>query len=268
MSSTTEDWTGLRGRVCVVTGATGGIGREMARAFAAVGARLGLIDRDQSQLDGLAAELEAEGAEATGFACDIADPASLAKVASASEARFGACGALVNCAAILRAGPLIDTTVEQLETTLRVNVGGALYVSNAFGRQMMERGSGSIVHVASIAGLYPTPDSGPYSASKAAVSALAKQLALEWAPHGIRCNAICPGLIRTPMTEHYYRNDEFRRRRDAVIPVGRVGAGSDIADVAVFLASERSRYVTGQNIVVDGGLAGTLWSSIPRPPKD
>lgn len=264
MSKNSFDWSGLAGQVCVITGAAGGIGRETVRTFAEAGARLVLLDREQGALDEMAVPLAEAGVEVLSVACDIIDPDSIAAAAVRSLERFGPCRALVNCAAILRPAPLLDVEALSLDATFAVNVHGALYVSQAFGRQMIAARAGAIVHIASIAGPYPAPNSGPYSASKAAVIALTKQLALEWAAFGVRCNAICPGMIRTAMSERYYSNEDFRRKRDAVVPLGRVGHGSDIADVALFLCSDKSRYITAQELVVDGGLVQALWAAIPR----
>jgi NAD(P)-dependent dehydrogenase (short-subunit alcohol dehydrogenase family) len=130
---------------------------------------------------------------------------------------------------------------------------------------MLARGSGVLVHVASIAGSEPQGMSGAYSASKAAVAMLSRQLAFEWGPRGIRSNAVSPGLVRTPLSESFYQAPGVKERREAVVPLRAIARPLDIANVIVFLASSRAGYVTGQDIVVDGGLSQTLMSHVPRP---
>jgi NAD(P)-dependent dehydrogenase (short-subunit alcohol dehydrogenase family) len=133
---------------------------------------------------------------------------------------------------------------------------------------MVERGSGSLIHVASISSRNPQPGSGAYSASKAGVALMSQQLAYELGPSGVRSNTVSPGLVRTPMTEAYYQAPGVAERRDAAIPLRRVARADDIADVVVFLASDRARYVTGADITVDGGFATTLMGTVPRPGYD
>lgn len=259
----TQDWLGLAGKVCVITGAASGMGRETAKVFAKAGAKLVLLDRDGEHLTTLASELESQGVEVLPAPGDVGDTDAVEVISKRSREILGLCDVLVNCAASNPPGPLLLETTEKWQSTFRVNFGGVLNCSQQFGRQMMEGGGGSIIHFASIAGLHPFPNSGSYCASKSAVIMLSRQLAVEWAPHGIRSNSVCPGLIRTPMTEHHYNDDKMRKRRDAAIPLGRVGDASDLADVVVFLASHRARYITGQDITVDGGLTQALASVIP-----
>ena len=262
-----QDWLGLAGKICVITGAASGMGRETAKAFGDAGAKLVLLDRDGEHLITLANELESQGVEVLPAPCDVGDSNAVEAISNRSRELLGPCEVLVNCAASNPPGPLLLETTEKWQSTFRVNLGGVLNCSQQFGRQMMEGRGGSIVHFASIAGSHPFPNSGSYCTSKAAVIMLSRQLAMEWAPHGIRSNSVSPGLIRTPMTEHHYNDDEMRKRRDAAIPVGRVGDASDLADVVVFLASHRARYITGQDIIVDGGLTQTLTSVIPFAKK-
>ena len=130
---------------------------------------------------------------------------------------------------------------------------------------MSAGGRGVLVHVASMAGTQPQPASGAYSASKAAVLMLSRQLAYEWGPKGIRSNTVSPGLVRTPLSEPFYQNEAVKAQREAMVPLRRIATPQDMADVALFLASPRASYVTGQDIVVDGGLSQTLMGLVPRP---
>lgn len=252
-------WLGLEGRTAVITGAGGGIGQALARAFAAEGARVALLDRDLDRSAPLAAELDG-----LALACDLADAASVASAAARVEAAGGA-DILVNAAAILRPGALETVSTADWSAMLAVNLTGYLAAAQAFGRAMLARGRGSLVHIASIAGSQPQPASGAYSASKAATLMMSRQLAHEWGPRGVRSNCVSPGLVLTPMSAAFYADPEVKAKREAMVPLRRIAAPGDIADVALFLASDRAGYVTGQDIVADGGLSQTLMGLVPRP---
>ena len=254
-------WLGLAGKTVVVTGAGGGIGQALVRAFAQQGARTVLLDRNEERIAPLAAEL---GQGALALACDLAEPAEIAAVAEKVEAAGGA-DILVNNAGILRPDALDSVSQADWSAMLTVNLNGYLAAAQAFGCGMIARGGGTLVHVASIAGTQPQPASGAYSASKAAILMLSRQLAYEWGPKGIRSNTLSPGLVRTPLSEAFYRDDDVKTRREAMVPLRRIATPEDMADVALFLASPRSSYVTGQDIVVDGGLSQALMGLVPRP---
>ena len=143
-----------------------------------------------------------------------------------------------------------------------LNLTGYLICSREFGRAMIECRSGSIVHVTSICGIEPGGGAGAYSSSKAAASMLMRQLALELAPHGIRSNAVAPGLVRTPLSEPAYADAAKLAARERLVPLGRIGAARDIADAVLWLASERSSYITGQQILVDGGFGATVLAQL------
>ncbi len=264
MSETTNaraGWLGIEGDVAVVTGAASGIGNGIARVLAEAGARVWILDREQDACDAAAAGV---GHGAKGLAFDAADHATIE--AAASE--IGRCDILVNNAGILRGGPLAETGVADWELVLRINLTGYLACAKAFGAGMRDRGRGALVHVASIAATEPQAFSGAYSPSKAAAAMLSRQLAFEWGPDGVRSNSVSPGMIRTPLSESFYQVPGILEARSAVVPGRRVGAPEDIANVAAFLASPRAAYVTGQDIVVDGGFAQTLMSHVPRPGHD
>jgi len=254
-------WLGLGGKNAVITGAGGGIGQALARAFAAEGVRVVLLDRTEERTRALADEL---GNGAFVLTCDLSKSDEITAAATAVEAEGGA-DILVNNAGILRPGPLESVSESDWSAMLSVNLNGYLAAAQAFGRGMIERGSGTLVHVASIAGTHPQPSSGAYSASKAAILMLSRQLAYEWGPKGIRSNTVSPGLVRTPLSESFYRDAEVKAKREAMVPLGRIAEPKDMADVALFLASPRASYVSGQDIVVDGGLSQTLMGLVPRP---
>jgi NAD(P)-dependent dehydrogenase (short-subunit alcohol dehydrogenase family) len=263
--STQPHWLGLASRVCVVTGAAGGIGGAIARTLALAGAKLVLLDRDEAGCESLAQALRAQGAEALALHCDISDAASVNHAASQTERRFGAADVLVNNAGLLRAGGIEDIGLDAWNAMLAVNLTGYMLCSQAFGRGMLSRGSGSIVHVASIAAHHPQTWSGAYSPSKAGIAMLSRQIAAEWGPRGVRSNAVCPGMIRTPLSRAFYEQGDVEARRSAMTASRRIGEPDDIAHVAAFLASARAAYVNGAEIVVDGGLDCMLMDLVPRP---
>ena len=260
-----HNWLNLSGRVAVVTGAGSGIGAAIASGFAEAGAKVAVVDRDAEAAAKVAARLAAPGATATAFTCDVTREDAVKAVAAEVRARLGASDILVNNAGILRPGPLDAVPVERWNEVLAVNLTGYLIAAQAFGPEMIKAGRGSIIHIASIAGINTQPRSGAYSASKAGVLQLSKQLAVEWGPHGVRSNAILPGLIRTPLSAAFYENKEFEEKRKALIPTRRIGEPDDIAQAALFLASDRASYVNGAEILVDGGLNTMLMEMVPRP---
>lgn len=264
MASQNADWLGLKDRVCVVTGAGSGIGRAVALGMAEAGASVVLLDRDGESCRAAAEALRPTGARTLALACDIASLESIATAERASRA-LGPCDVLVNNAGILSPGSLATITLEEWNRLLSVNLTGYLLCAQAFGKAMVERGRGAIVHTASIAGSNAQAFSGAYSVSKAGVLMLSRQIAVEWGPHGVRSNVLSPGLVRTPMSEGFYQAPGVAERRAAAIPTGRVGTPEDIAQVVLFLASDRAGYVNGQEIVVDGGFAHMLMSLVPRP---
>ncbi len=264
-----RDWLGLRDRICVVTGAGGGIGRAVAVAFAAAGAKVVLLDRDPGQAAATADTVKREtGGTAVAIACDVADPGSVASTAAQSLAEVGACDVLVNNAGLLRPGALDTIALAEWNAVLAVNLNGYLLCAQAFGRQMREKSAGAIVHVASIAGSHPQGNSGAYSVGKAGIVMLSRQLATEWGPAGVRSNVVSPGMVETPMSQAFYATPGVREKRSAVTPMRRIGRPQDIADAVLFLASRRAGYINGDEITVDGGYTRMLMALIPRPGFD
>ncbi|AOJ00167.1 SDR family NAD(P)-dependent oxidoreductase [Burkholderia sp. LA-2-3-30-S1-D2] len=259
------DWLRLDGQVCVVTGAAGGIGTSIVEALVAAGSRVALLDRDADRTIAVAERLRTAGGDVVAIGCDIGDAASVSQAAERVERDFGPVDVLVNNAGLLRAGGIETISLDAWNAMLQVNLTGYMLCSQAFGRAMLARGSGSMVHVASIAARYPQTHSGAYSASKAAVAMLARQLAAEWGPRGIRSNTVCPGMIRTPLSESFYQSGDIEARRSAMTASRRIGRPDDIANVVAFLASPRAAYVNGAELVVDGGLDAMLMDLVPRP---
>jgi NAD(P)-dependent dehydrogenase (short-subunit alcohol dehydrogenase family) len=256
-----SDWLGLSGRTAVVTGAGGGIGKAIAVELAANGMHCNVLDRAGELVEATVAQISEGGGTATGHICDVTDEAGIKSVSNS----INSCDVLVNAAGLVRPGALADLTTSEWNELLNVNLTGYFLMAREFTPHLVASGNGSMIHVASISSANPQGSSGAYSVSKAGVVIMSKQLAFELGSKGVRSNTVSPGLVRTPMTEAYYQVGDVAQRRDAAVPVGRVAKPADIADVVTFLASDRARYMTGADLVADGGFSQTLMSSVPRP---
>jgi len=268
MDSTAE-WLALRGKVCVVTGAASGIGAEAARRLAAAGAFVAVLDRDGDGAVRVAAEIGSVGGRAVGLAADVTQQEAILAAAEQVQASLGPCNVLVNNAAAIYPNALMDMERSRWDQLMAVNVSGSLLCAQVFGRQMIATGAGgSMIHVGSISGSIPQPYGGAYSVSKAALKMLSRLLTVELAEHRIRSNVVSPAMVVTPMSEGIYQNAEVRRLREQLVPAGRISGPADLADAILFLASERSSYINGQELLLDGGLSQTWLSLIPRPGLD
>jgi NAD(P)-dependent dehydrogenase (short-subunit alcohol dehydrogenase family) len=243
----------------VVTGAARGIGKAIAERLGRDGWEVGLLDVSRDDIDEAAADIPS----AVGLAADISDERS---VEAALDAFGGAPDLLVNNAGIVRFGPLIDLTVDDFAVVTTVNLVGTFTMARAAARRMIAQNKqGTIVNITSMNGVAPGPNSGAYGATKAGIALLTQQMAIEWGPHGIRVNAIAPGLILAGMSDPIYANPKTRAAREGKVPLGRLGTADDIAAMVAFLASAESSYVTGQNILVDGGVTMSMIANLPRP---
>lgn len=194
--------------------------------------------------------------------CDVTDLAAVQQVAD----EIGTVDVLVNNAGAWRFGALEDISAEDFALSIDVNLKGPFHTMQAFGPAMLDQGRGSIVNIVSIAAKHANPAVGSYGPSKAALLSLTEQVALEWGPRGIRCNAVGPGLVPTPGTADVYDDPNVRDVRSSAIPLQRLAEPTDIANVVAFLCSEDAAYVNGQVIYVDGGLSKALMTLLPRPP--
>jgi NAD(P)-dependent dehydrogenase (short-subunit alcohol dehydrogenase family) len=250
----------LKGRAALVTGAGGGIGKAIAARFAAEGARVAIWEIDQAKADAAAREI---GAGAMGLQADVAEEAQIAAALGRTLEAFGRLDIAVNNAIRMFSGPLLDLPRESFEGVLRVGLTGTFLVARAAARHMAQAGGGAIVNIASNAGVEPYPGSGGYSACKAAVIVLTKQMSLEWARHKIRVNAICPGHTLTPLTQPMYDDPAVLEGRSQATPLGRIGRPEDTAAAAAYLASDDAEWVTGSVLMVDGGVTHSLFNFLP-----
>lgn len=241
----------LDGQVALVTGGSRGIGRAIANALAEGGARIAVVSRDGARADQAAEELPGGGHR--GFACDVADSGLAAQTLKAAEELVGEVSILVNNAGITRDNILLRMKDEEWDEVMLVNLKGAFNMTRAVSRGMMKRRQGVILNLSSVVGLSGNAGQANYAASKAGLIGFTKSVARELAPRNIRCNAIAPGFIRTDMTASL--GEGVVDGLVELIPLGRLGEPEDVAGVARFLVGPWARYITGQTVSVDGGMA-------------
>ena len=234
--------------LALVTGAGRGLGAEIANRLRADGYAVACLDLNAG-----------EGITA----CDVSNAAEV-------DACFAALPAapivVVNNAGIVRFGPLLELSNDDFRAVIDVNLIGTFNVARAAARRMKADGvSGSIINITSMNGVAAGPNAGAYGSTKAAIALLTQQMAIEWGPLGIRVNAVAPGLIDAGMSEPIYADLEARTARSARVPIGRLGTAEDVANVVSFLAGPQSAYITGQEILVDGGVTMSVIASLPRP---
>lgn len=240
----------LEGRVAVVTGASRGIGLATARELAAGGARVAMIARDVGRAEGAAAQITEE--RGRGFGCDVNDLQQIGEVVELIEGEYGSIDILVNNAGVVRDKLLIRTRDEDWDEVLGTNLRGTFRMTRAVLKGMIRKHSGVIINISSVAGLVGNPGQTTYAAAKAGIIGFTKSLAREMAPRGIRANVVAPGFITTQMTSELSR--QARENLLSMIPMGRLGEPEDVAPIVRFLAGPGGRYMTGQVIVVDGGM--------------
>ncbi|MDP7399253.1 MAG: SDR family NAD(P)-dependent oxidoreductase [Lentisphaeria bacterium] len=253
----------LHDKVALITGAGSGIGRATALAFAGEGATVVIVDLDRQKGDQVAEEIARQGGNALALEADVTKEASVGQVAEELQTQLGRVDILDNNAGVFLMKPLSATTTDDFHQVMDLNVKAALMMCKHLVPLMIAAGGGSIINIASLSGLRARPNVPLYAASKGAIVALTRSLAVDFGKDGVRANAICPAATATPMLERHYESipDGAARRRadEAAVPLGRHARPEDIAEVAVFLASDQSAYLNGQVIAVDGGsMAGTM----------
>ena len=241
----------LDGKVAVVTGASRGIGRSIAELFAREGARVVICGRKQETLDQVSREI---GPSVKPVACHVGKLEEIEKLVATTNREFGPIDILVNNAGTnISFGPCLEINEAQFDKMIEVNLKSAFRLVQAIAPGMCDRGSGSIINIASIAGLRPQRHSLLYSMTKAALIMMTQSYALELGPKGVRVNAIAPGLIQTVLSEHYWKDDTQRNELIGRQPIHRIGQPRDVAELALLLAGEKGSYITGQTLTVDGG---------------
>jgi NAD(P)-dependent dehydrogenase (short-subunit alcohol dehydrogenase family) len=247
----------LVGRVSFVTGAARGIGREIAARLAREGSQVFAADLDQAGAEATARTIIAAGGRAVPVHVDVADASSVSRAFAIVRDHATTVDTLVNVAGIWAGGSVTEISIEDWDRTMSVNTRGVFLCSRAVLPDMVERRRGVIINIASTAAFKGTARAGAYNASKAAVIGITRNIAIDYAPYGIRALALCPGLVETDMELQLrtFRGDtdEYRKLALKAHPLGRLGTPADIADAAVFLASERASWMTGSSLTVDGG---------------
>ena len=251
----TDDLFDLTGKVAIVTGSTRGIGRAIANRFAQRGAHVVISSRDAAACDAVAQELREAGGQAIGIAANVGKKDQVEALVGQTVERYDGVDLLVcNAAVSPYFGPLSGITDDIYDRIMNSNVRSALWFSNLCFPHMAARGGGSAIFLSSIAGLSGTNVIGAYAISKTALIGLARSLAVEWGPRGVRVNALAPGIVKTEFARALWDNPEIADPALARTALRRLAESDDIAGAAVFLAARASAFVTGQTIVIDGGL--------------
>lgn len=245
----------LTDQVAIVTGSSRGIGRAIAEVMAGAGARVVVSSRRPAACESVVESIRAAGGEAIPVPCNVAERSQLEALVGAAIAKWGRLDILVcNAAVNPYFGPMARMPDDAYERIMNTNVRSNFWLCNLAASRMAERGGGSIIIVSSIGANQGSATLGVYGMSKAADYALVRNLAVEWGPHGIRANGIAPGLIKTDFSRALWENEQLLRNVELGTPVRRIGQPEDIGGVAVFLASPAAAYLTGQTLVVDGGI--------------
>jgi gluconate 5-dehydrogenase len=256
----------LSGQVALVTGASRGLGQHFARALARAGADLILTSRNAGDLAPFVAEIESLGRRACPVALDVRAKASIDSMAEQAHASFPQIHILVNNAGCNVRKPALDVTWDDWNLVLDTNLRGAFFVAQAMARGMVQHRYGRIIHIGSVTSVFGYAGLAPYGASRGGIRQLTMSLADDWGPHGITVNCLAPGWFRTAQNQVLYENQEWVDYLVDRIPVKRPGDVHDLDGAIVFLASESSRYVTGQTLLVDGGIStGATRATVSKP---
>lgn len=239
----------MNARKVLITGAASGMGREIARLFAAEGAALALLDRNEAGVQAVAAELGG-----TGYGCDVTDREGVNRVVAAAGAAIGGMDGLINAAGILDITPFVDLDPASWDRMIAVNLTGPFNVVKAALPFLFNAEAATIVNIASVSALMPMPGTAGYSSSKAGAAMFTKSIAMDLGPK-IRANTICPGVIKTEMTRYLWENPEHTARAADRVALKRLGEVSDVARAALFFSTEDSGFTTGTELPVDGGFS-------------
>ena len=244
----------MEGKVAIVTGGAGGIGSAVCRAFAKAGVGVAVADMDATRANETAAEISSEGGGAIGIEVEVTRENSVEAAVQRTVDHFGRIDYLVHCAGNNIRAPVLELTAEDWSRVLNTHLTGAFLFSKAVGKRLVEQGEGGrVVFMSSVAARAPVPERGAYTPAKAGLIGLAGVLSLEWAEYGINVNAVCPGMVLTPMTEMVYtREPALQAQRLKRMPAGREAYPEEIADLVLFLCSDKSAHISGTAIPIDG----------------
>ena len=253
----------LTGRIALVTGTSRGLGQQFGRALARAGADLVLTSRTRESLAEFEEEIKGMGRRALSLALDVRDGESIKRMAEAAEA-FGPIDILINNAGCNVRKPALEVTWDDWNLILDTNLRGSFFVAQAIARSMVGRGYGRIVNIGSVTSVNGYAGLGPYTASRGGIKQLTMSLADDWGPHGITVNCLAPGWFRTEQNKVMYQDAEWVSYLSDRIPLKRPGQVGDLDAAVVFLASEESRYITGQTLLVDGGISTGAVRALPK----
>ena len=240
----------------IVTGGGQGIGAEIVRGLVAAGYWVGVLDQNAAAAESLVAELGASEV----LPVDVSDQVAVANAIQ----RFGALDLLVNNAGIVRFGPLLDQSADDIASVIGVNLIGTINCAQYAAQAMAAQSGGVIINMSSVNAVHPAPNVGIYAATKAAITSLTQLQALEWGPLGIRVNAVAPGFIDAGMSAPIFLDDNVRAKRSGGVPLKRLGTAEDVVQAVLFLASDASGYIHGHELVVDGGVIQSVLAHLPR----
>ena len=258
-----NDLFDLTGRVAIVTGTSRGLGQYFARALAHAGADLILTSRKRDSLDAFEKEVQEIGRKTVSLELDVRDQQSIEQMVSAAHSAFGRIDILVNNAGCNVRQPALEVTWDDWNLILDTNLRGSFFVAQAVARRMISRGYGRIINIGSVTSVAGYAGLGPYGASRGGIRQLTMSLADDWGKHGITVNCLAPGWFRTTQNKVLYENKEWVEYLTERIPLKRPGQPNDLDGAIVFLASESSRYVTGQTLLVDGGISTGAMRALP-----
>ena len=241
----------------VITGGAAGLGADVARTLSEAGYRIGIFDLGAERVAEAASQLE----NAVGIEADVTSPD---QVAAAFDAFGEVPDLLVNNAGIVRFGAMEEQSVQDYIDVVNVNLLGSCFCARAIAPAMMDRGSGHIINFTSINGVHPAPGVGLYGPTKAAMANMTQAMAIEWGPKGIRVNAIAPGMIDAGMSKPIFENPRVRAMRGGGVPLRCLGEAADIAEAVLFLDSDGAKYISGHELVVDGGVSISVMAHLPR----
>ena len=261
-----ENFFDLSGQVALVTGTSRGLGQYLARALARAGADLILTSRTRASLQPFEEEIRALGRRALALELDVRDRASIERMAAEAQAAFPQIHILVNNAGCNVRKPALDITWDDWNLVLDTNLRGSFFVAQAIARGMIQHRYGRIVNIGSVTSVFGYAGLAPYGASRGGIRQLTMSLAADWGPHGVTVNCLAPGWFKTAQNQVMYQDAEWVDYLTERIPVRRPGAPNDLDGAVVFLASEASRYVTGQTLLVDGGITTGALRALPAKP--